>query len=75
MELGQYEQATNDLTQVIAMTPEDEIACFKLSEAWRLWGHQRGDSACVARADKYYEQYLDIHNRNLQRLKVSPRGL
>lgn len=75
LELGQYEQATNDLTQVIAMTPEDEIACFKLSEAWRLWGRQRGDSACIKQANKYHELYSDIHIKNLQRVKQSPGSL
>ncbi|MEJ7596068.1 MAG: tetratricopeptide repeat protein [Planctomycetaceae bacterium] len=75
LEMGQYEQAEDDLTQVMAMTPEDEIACFKLAEAWRLLGHQRGDSACVERADQYHRRYQNIHKRNLERLKLSPSGL
>ena len=75
LELGHYELAEHDLTRVMAMNPEDEIACFKLAEAWRLLGHQRDDSACVERADQYHQRYLNIHNRNLQRLKLIPSGL
>lgn len=74
LELGNLEQSAADLKRVVELTPNDEIAVFKLAEACRRLGQAGRDEQYQILATRYHNQYLVIHNRQL-RIKELTRKL
>lgn len=66
LELGHLEQSAADLKRVIELTPNDEIAFFKLAEAYRRMGQGSSGEQYHKLSAQYHRQYLVIHNRQLR---------
>ena len=77
-EMGQLDSAIKDFRRVIELAPHDEIAYFKLAEAYRRLGHRDGSKAMLKLAQTTHDAYLRHHQRKLRwtalvnQLKQSP---
>lgn len=72
LELGRLEDAVKQLSEVARLTPNDEIAFFKLSEATRRLGQRDQNTDQIKLSESYLLQYQKLHAENLRRLGLMP---
>lgn len=68
LELGQLENAIQELTRVVQMMPNDEIVFFKLAEATRRLWQRDHDPNQLTLSESYQRQYQKLHDDNLRQL-------
>ena len=74
LELGNPKQASTDLSRVVSLSPNDEIAFFNLAQALKRDGQDRSDTATIQLAEVHHQKYLSLHAENLQKLERAKKA-
>ena len=75
LELGNLKQAAADLTRVVSLSPNDEIACFNLAQALKRVGQDQSDTATIQLAEVYHQKYLSLRAENLKKLERARKAV